>query len=153
MTEKLTGYILLVAGLLIIFFAAFSVFATFNGQNKPYGLFNFEGISIDLDNFVTTTESYTVPEEYAGDLIQNLDQLEIESNSSKNKQEIVSSELLNTTLNYFAYILFMGFIASIGFKVASLGTQLTRPIIIKTSNTNAQTSNNNSQKAQQTKEI
>jgi hypothetical protein len=64
--------------------------------------FNLEGISLDLGDFV--------------------------EGSVNTKAQLISPEVLNTPLNYTFHILFMGFIASIGFKIASLGVMMVRPI-------------------------
>ncbi|MCL4389907.1 MAG: hypothetical protein M1484_01415 [Patescibacteria group bacterium] len=45
--------------------------------------------------------------------------------------ELVSADMLNQSSNLLAHLLLMGFIASIGQKLASLGVQLLRPIVVK----------------------
>lgn len=45
--------------------------------------------------------------------------------------ELFSARDLNQTANITAQLFFMGFIASIGQKLASLGVQLVRPIVVK----------------------
>lgn len=45
--------------------------------------------------------------------------------------ELVSADMLNQTSNVFAHLFLMGFLASIGEKLASLGIQLLRPIVVK----------------------
>ncbi len=47
------------------------------------------------------------------------------------KTEIVSAAMINDSSNLFVHLLLMGFIASTGQKLASLGVQLVRPIVIK----------------------
>jgi len=107
-TEKTIGYALLVIGLVAIFYSAFNVYAVFTGITKPFILFNFGAIKIDLGKFIIQSPSD-----------QNL------------SQDIVPAELLNSPMNYIAHILLMGFIASTGLKIASIGTYLIRPIKIK----------------------
>lgn len=46
-------------------------------------------------------------------------------------QEIISGEMVNQPLNLFTHIFFMGFLSSIGMKVASVGVMLLRPIVVK----------------------
>lgn len=46
--------------------------------------------------------------------------------------ELFSAHDLNQTANLGAQLLLMGFLAGIGQKLASLGVQLVRPIVIKT---------------------
>ena len=45
--------------------------------------------------------------------------------------ELVSADLINQSSNIFAHLMLMGFIASVGEKLASLGVQLVRPIVVK----------------------
>ena len=104
MTEKLIGYILLITGLLIIIFSGFSVYQVFTKKTTPTDVFDFSGIILDTSDM-------------AGIALPNA--------------EILPAEVLNGSLNYFAYLFFMGFIASIGYKISSLGVNLIRPIIIK----------------------
>ena len=113
--EKVIGYALLTVGILIILYAAFSVYSVFTKKQNPVDVFNLPGISLDLSGLVGSDLS---PEERA---------LMKEKNVNT-KAELVSPEVLNTPLNYTFHILFMGFIASIGFKIANIGTLLVRPI-------------------------
>jgi len=118
MSERVTGYSLLFLGLLIIFYSAFSVFNVFNKKANPIDIFNLEGISLDLANFVGSDLS---PEEKSA----------IDEGKINTKAELISPDVLNSPLNYTFHLLFMGFIASVGFKIASLGVMLVRPIKIK----------------------
>ena len=47
--------------------------------------------------------------------------------------EILPADVLNQSSNIFAHLLLMGFMASIGQKLATLGVQLVRPIVVKSS--------------------
>ena len=115
MKEKVIGYSLLTVGILIILYAAFSVYSVFTKKQNPVEVLNLPGISLDLSGFVGGDLS---PEERAA----------MEKSNVNTKAELISPEVLNTPLNYTFHILFMGFIASIGFKIANLGTLLVRPI-------------------------
>lgn len=46
-------------------------------------------------------------------------------------QELVSADYLNLSSNLFIELLLMGFVASVGQKLASTGTSLLRPITVK----------------------
>lgn len=107
-TEKTIGFALLVIGLAAIFYSAFSVYGVFTGLIQPFGLFNFDSIKVDLGKFIIQAPSD-----------QNL------------TQDIIPQEVLNTPMNYIAHLLLMGFLASVGLKVANIGTNLLRPIKIK----------------------
>ena len=113
--EKVIGYALLTVGILIILYAAFSVYSVFTKKQKPVDVFNLPGISLDLSGLVGSDLS---PEE----------RMLMKEKNVNTKAELISPEVLNTPLNYTFHILFMGFIASIGFKIANIGTLLVRPI-------------------------
>lgn len=112
MSEKIVGYILLVLGILTIAFSLFSVYRVFTGQSKAYSLFNLPGISLDLSQVIGSD----LPLEQRKSL-----------DPKSFKTDLVSGEVLNQPLNLFFHILLMGFVANIGYKIASLGVQLLRP--------------------------
>lgn len=103
MTEKITGYCLLVFGIFLILGSALSVYRVFTNQARPVQVFNFEPISLDLGQSLIP-----IP-----------------------KAQIISAAMLNDTSNLAAHLFLMGFIASVGQKLASLGIQLIRPIVVK----------------------
>lgn len=111
MSEKMTGYALLAGGILLIAFAAFSVYSVFTARATPVELFKFDGVSLPVSALMGGSES-PLP-------------------VSDEEIEIFPSEVLNQTTNTFAHLFLMGFLASIGFKVASLGTSLLKPVIVK----------------------
>ncbi len=119
MTEKAIGYLLLALGIIIIFFSAISVWGVFTKQTRPVELFTLKGISLDMSQMLAGS----LPPEYAS-VAQQLAK-------SAPKQEIISAEILNQTSNLFAHLMFMGFLASIGAKLATIGTQFIRPIVVK----------------------
>lgn len=118
MSEKIVGYLLLIMGIGIILYSGISAYSVFSGKLQPVQLFNFEGISINMGSFI----SQALPAE-----AQNY----VNQNSPQIKQEILPAGILNDTTNILAHYLLMGFIASIGFKIASLGTMMVRPIVVK----------------------
>lgn len=116
MSEKILGYILLALGIMIIIYSAISVYMVFTKQSRPVELFDLPAVSLNANQLL----SGALPPEAQGLLQQ----------SSGTKAELVSAELLNETSNIFAHLMLMGFLASIGAKLASLGTQLVRPIVV-----------------------
>ena len=108
-SEKIIGYILLVLGIILIIYPGFSVYAVFTGSAEPFELFKFAGISINPAQFIS----------------------DIPQGANLQSAELVSSELINNPINIIAHVIFMGFLASIGFRLASLGTMLVRPIVVK----------------------
>ncbi|MBI4100065.1 hypothetical protein HY440_03590 [Candidatus Microgenomates bacterium] len=107
MTERVTGYILLIIGLIIIVFAAINVFAVFTGQAQPVQLFHFQSVSLDLGS------SLGLPK------------------STSPATELLSARDLNQMSNIGAQLLLMGFLAGVGQKIAALGVDLLRPIVVK----------------------
>lgn len=105
------GYVLLVLGLVIIGFATFSVLSVFGGNQQPTALFNFPGISLPTSSFVADSGQSGVE---APDI------------------ELISGAVLNSIVNTAAHLFLMGFIVTVGTKVASLGTYMLRPIVINT---------------------
>lgn len=113
MSEKIVGYILLLAGVGIILFSAFDVFMVFTKVKQPVQFFRFAGLSIDFTQFLP-------PE---------LSQLSQLSGKKQNmNQEIIPADLINLTSNIFIHLFFMGFFATIGLKLATVGTYLVRSI-------------------------
>ena len=102
--NKISGYLLLVLGLGTIIYCAFNVYQIFKGQVLPYNLFSFKPIAMDLSQLVAGAPKNSLT------------------------QELISSDLLNKPMNLIFHILLMGFITTAGFKIASLGVMLVRPI-------------------------
>lgn len=113
MGEKVTGYSLLVIGILTILLSVFSVYMVFTKKQKPVDLFTLPGISIDLSNLA------------GSDLPPEAAQLK---GPEALKTDLVQPDIINAPLNLFAHLIFMGFVANIGFKISSLGVQMLRPI-------------------------
>lgn len=107
-SEKVIGYSLLIIGLIAIFYSAFSVYSVFTGLTQPFNLFSFDAIKIDLGKFIIQSPS-----------------------DAQVTQDIVPADVLNRPMNYIAHLMLMGFLASVGLKVASIGTSLLRPIKLK----------------------
>lgn len=119
MSEKVVGYSLLTVGIIIILLCGLNVFQIFNKQARPVQFFNFPGISIDLGSAISGS---LPPEQKALVALQMGD---------KAKQEIVPAEVLNDSSNVAIHLFFMGFLASIGYRIASVGVELIRPVIVR----------------------
>lgn len=113
MTERVIGYILLAVGVVVILLSAINVYKVFSGAARPIKLFDFAGIGINLP-----TPS-GVPTEA----------VQVKGQSSR--VELLSSNMINDTANLAAHLFLMGFLASIGYKLAALGILLLRPITVK----------------------
>ena len=103
-SNKIFGYSLLIVGLLVIIFCAFKVYKVFTGAELPFNLFTLSSVSVDLGKVVGQPTNAGLT------------------------QELFSAELINKPLNYGFYLMLFGFIASTGFKIATLGVQLARTL-------------------------
>ena len=111
MSEKIIGYLLLGLGLLTIIFSAFNVYQVFTKQASPIGLFQLKGLSLDVAQYLPSDPRSATPP----------------------PAEIFPAADLNFISNLTAHYLLMSFFIGVGFKVASLGIQLLRPIQVKLS--------------------
>lgn len=116
MTEKILGYILITIGVFIILFSGFNIHQVFTKQILPVQFFNFNGISLDATQLL------------AGSLPAELNQ-NLPKNGSK--MEIIPGNIINDNSNLFAHLLIVGVFINVGYKLASIGTQLVRPINVK----------------------
>jgi hypothetical protein len=113
MSERVTGYLLLIIGVLLVIGSLAGVYFVFTGRIQPYPIFNLPAITLDLSGLM----------EAEGQEAQQLS----ESGASL-QTELVKGEVLNKPLNLVASLLFMSFLLNVGFKIGSLGVQLIRPI-------------------------
>jgi len=110
MTEKVIGYILLAAGIIIIAVVALNVVGVFTGSKEPNSLIKDKG-SITMDFSVPGTgglPTASVPVEI------------------KNYSQILD------IANLVIFVVFSGFFASVGYKIAMVGANLVRPLVVKT---------------------
>jgi len=108
MSEKIVGYVLLFAGIAIILFSAFSVYGVFSKKVDPIQFFTIGSVPVEIP--------------IAG---QNVDK-GIDGTGIS-----IPMEVIKNPLNSFAHLALMMFIGGVGFKIASLGTMLVRPIVVK----------------------
>lgn len=123
MDTKISGYTLLVIGIALIAWSVLSVYQVFTGKASAYKLFAFDGIGLDLSALVGTQQVNTsgLPDNF------ELPARYLETGEAP-KTELVPSNLLNDTTNVIFHLMLMGFVASGGFKIASIGTMLVRPV-------------------------
>lgn len=117
MSEKITGYSLLSTGLIIMIFATIQIIFVFTGKAKPIELFQYE------------EQKQTVSSEL--DLNSLLSQLQAGQTSNAGSLPslpFLDPDTINKSLNLIVYYLIMQFLLGLGYKLASLGTQLIRPI-------------------------
>lgn len=118
MSERVVGYLLLAVGILVIIISAISVILVFTGRTEPVQIFNFEGIGLNASDLV----GGDLPAEQAAAIRQM---------TEGQQMELISPDIINDTSNLFAHLFLMGFISTVGFKLASLGTMMVRPIVVK----------------------
>jgi hypothetical protein len=113
--EKVVGYLLLVIGVVIILSGALSIYQIFTGHATPVQIFHFPSVSIDLSS----------------SLLASLPAQIRATAPAVAPTEIMSGETISATANLVGHFLLMGFILNVGYKLASLGVQLLRPIIVQ----------------------
>ncbi|MBI2034499.1 MAG: hypothetical protein HYT11_02080 [Candidatus Levybacteria bacterium] len=113
MSERVTGYILLGIGICIMLFALGNIYLLFTSKIQPIHLFDTKGISLDINSLMPQ-----LPEGV---------KLEKKSQGA----ELISSETINQTLNLSAHFFLMSFVMTFGYKLASLGVMLVRPVVVK----------------------
>ncbi|OGM01905.1 hypothetical protein A2115_00460 [Candidatus Woesebacteria bacterium GWA1_41_8] len=118
LSDRVVGYILFAAGILIILYSAFNVYKVFTKVFQPVELFNFAPIGLDASSLVGSD----LPPEQRELLRQS---------GGDTKLEIVPSAIINQTSNVLAHLLLMGFLASVGYKIANLGIMMLRPVVVK----------------------
>jgi len=109
MQEKVLGYFFLFLGIGIIFFAALRVYVVYTTKAEPIQLIDAQsnlGFNLSVPSGIAG-QNITVP------------------------VQMGQLQPMITVINNFVYLIFMGFFASIGFKIAMLGVNLVRPIVIK----------------------
>ncbi|EKD67605.1 MAG: hypothetical protein ACD_48C00314G0003 [uncultured bacterium] len=117
MTEKYIGYLLLSIGICIIGFSVVSMYRVFTRQTQPLQVFSLSGITIDANKFVPS--SPLLPQQ---------------KNAKPALIELFPADMMNSLLNTTAHVIFMGFLVSVGYHIATLGTMLVRPIVVKVTN-------------------
>lgn len=111
MNGKGLGYFFVFIGIMMIIGSAVGVFLVFSGRYQPFQVFSLPPITLDLSGLMQAEN----PD------ITDVPQANLET-------ELIKSDVLNMPLNLLASILFMGFLLNVGFKIATLGVQLIRPI-------------------------
>ncbi len=114
MGEKVTGYTLLVVGLILILLPAFSVFNIFQGNALPFNFATIQSIEIDYAQLAGSGEGLSGEQKIMFE----------KQKESLPKQEILNGGEASKLVNLGAHIFIMGFFASIGARVAAIGVSL-----------------------------
>ncbi|MBI3342510.1 hypothetical protein HY024_05300 [Candidatus Curtissbacteria bacterium] len=120
--DKLTGYVLLLLGLLMIAIAVVLAFLLLTGRTKPPQAVNFEAPSIQMPS----NGSVELPAQ-----LKSQGFSVSKPTSQVGAQKIISDEVFNFYLNTGLFYLLMMFVASAGSKVAMIGVHLIKDFKIK----------------------
>ncbi|KKR72710.1 MAG: hypothetical protein UU81_C0010G0056 [Microgenomates group bacterium GW2011_GWC1_41_8] len=112
-----TGYVLLYSGIIVVIFAAVSMVLALTATIKPVQFYQPEDISLDFSRMVPSYQIPGLPEAIRPDENLNTD--------------LASSEVLSDSFNLLIHMFLMGFLVNVGTKLATLGGNLVRPIVVK----------------------
>lgn len=119
MSGKVLGYVFIALGILVMIAASINLLMVFTKHATPVQLFTFKPISINTNEIIAAN----LPAELSG-FMQ-------EQPANVQKTELISAEMINDSSNIFAHLLLVGFFVSLGYKFASLGVMMVRPIVVK----------------------
>lgn len=120
--DKLIGYLLLIGGLFMILLGLFLVFNTLTGKFKPPQVSKYELPQIEL---ALPAASIQVPEG-----TQLPEGFRMPTTASSTKLQI-PNEIINDLIGISFYYLLMMFLASSGYKIASIGVKMIKDIKVK----------------------
>ncbi len=123
------GYGLVAVGVLIMLLSLFQVYRVFTKQAQVVQFFSFQGVKIDLGALAPQIDTSALDKVRTS---LNLPPSTSSPSRSVAETEIIPAEVLNGPANLGVYMLFMGFVLNLGYKIADLGTKLVRPIYVKT---------------------
>jgi hypothetical protein len=118
MQGKTLGYILLFSGLLLIIFSSSFTILVFTNFREPINVFHLKAPTIYLESLFPT-------------LLQDSRTTSFPIQKSDKGIELLPGDAFSKIINMVTTLLLMGFLASSGFKIASLGVLLLRPIEVK----------------------
>lgn len=124
----LIGYLCLLLGFVIIAVDVFQTYRVFTKQAQPPQIFDFEGIKLDLAKLSPSLPMSDSVKKLMKDNNVNMVQL---GNAPSEPTEILPPEVINDMSNFGIFMFLAGFGLNLGFKVASIGVKLIRPIYIK----------------------
>ena len=126
MTERIIGYTLLGIGIIMIVITTLQIFSVFTGKATPIDVFKAE----TKQTTQTTTTSDLLEKIQQGDFTELLNS----GSGSISGMGIIDPEALYKMLNITVYYFLMMFLLNVGFKIASLGVQMVRPIKVEVKN-------------------
>lgn len=127
--NMLIGYCLIMLGVVVMFLACIQVYRVFTRQAQPMQYFQFEGVKIDLRSLAPQIDTSA--------LDQLRQQLNMPQGSAERQPtpaqmtEIIPAQVLNEPANLGVFLLFMGFLLNLGYRLADLGIKLVKPIYVR----------------------
>lgn len=119
MDTKTTGWVFLGIGVFIMTFSVVLVILAFTNLIQPT-YFSTSSLSVNKPPAVTEINSLNSGQANSAALMPSLD--------------AISPEALDNVLNLSTHFFLMTFIGGFGYKLAMIGVNLIRPIVVKTSN-------------------
>jgi hypothetical protein len=109
------GYLLIAGGIVAIIFATTSVVMVLTGNAEPIQFYSPNQLDFDISSLMPT---YNIPGM-------------VGRTTTKQPSNAISPEMLALSFNLFIHLFLMGFLVNAGAKIATIGTQLVRPIVVK----------------------
>jgi len=143
-TEKIIGYLLLIAGIGIILASTFSLYQVFTGQRSAPSVVSFKAPTIslptqpslefklpegiDLPEGMELPEGLSLPDLPTPGVAREVPRNERAPSAESQELKLLPDEAINSIANMSIYLLLMGFIASSGVKIAGIGVKMIKDI-------------------------
>lgn len=120
----MVGYFLLGVGVVIMIFSAIQIVFVFTGKATPVKIFQ------NAPNFDSQVDQNTIQESNPEEMLRQFQKDPLSMLGSKNAAlpSLIDTKILSQMLNLMAYYFIMQFLMGFGFKLASLGVNMLRPI-------------------------
>ncbi len=127
-TEKIIGYTMLGVGILLMIFSSFQIILTFTGKAQAIKIFE----SAPKENLQNDTNALDMsnPDQLLQQVQQDPFSLLTSGGSGAGFPQIIDPTVINQMLNLMVYYFIMQFLLGLGYKLASLGVQMVRPLKI-----------------------
>lgn len=129
MDDRITGYILLISGIVVMLFASIQLVLLIAGLVNPFRTFSFTEV------FSTTVEAVNLDQEQSPQAQsqaanQQIQQMQEQAQDYTGQMDI-NPKVVNDVLNFAVYFFAMAFAVNVGAKIADLGVRILRPTTIK----------------------
>jgi|GEM_PF-1568113 len=124
--EKIVGYSLLGFGIVIMLVAAFQIVLTLTGKAQPIQIFKTAPKAVVQSD--TEGPDMSDPEGLLKQIQQDPFSLLHSGGTGASLPQIIDPTVINQMLNLTVYYFIMQFILGLGYKLASLGVQIIRPL-------------------------